>query len=237
MDCEVNLDSIRALDERIGTYERTVIKLKRARNLLLNVSKLPPEVLGNIFYRNVTLEGDFGGLDEGSHNFLLVCHHWFEVASRTPDLWSFWGNTRKDWARWSHRSRTAPLNLVLNSDDYKDSHLDTTLCNTLRDRATRDTIRRVHLKARDPVLLSSTVAQVTANREELRSNSMECAHTPGESGIILGSDWVFAIGVTFCNGGSGILNPSQSFIVSLPEGRHWSPDEGETALYHGVAAR
>ena len=173
MDCEVNLDSIRALDERIGTYERTVIKLKRARNLLLNVSKLPPEVLGNIFYRNVTLEGDFGGLDEGSHNFLLVCHHWFEVASRTPDLWSFWGNTRKDWARWSHRSRTAPLDLVLNSDDYKDSHLDTTLCNILRDRATRDTIRRVHLKARDPVLLSSTVAQLTANREELRSNSME----------------------------------------------------------------
>ena len=64
-----------------------------------------------------------------------------------------------------------------------------------------------------------------------------CAHTPGESGIILGSNWVFAIGAIFCNGGSGILNPSQSFIVSLPEGRHWSPDEGETALYHGVAAR
>ena len=58
---------------------------------------------------------------------------------------------------------------------------------------------------------------------------------PGESGIILGSDWVFAIGAIFCSG-SGILNPSQSFIVSLPEGRHWSPDEGETALYHGVAA-
>ena len=62
-----------------------------------------------------------------------------------------------------------------------------------------------------------------------------CTHTPGESNIILGSDWVFAIGTTFCNGGSGILNPSQSVVASLPEGHHWSPDGGETTLYHGVA--
>ena len=173
MDREINLDSICALDEQISEYERTVIKLKRARNSFLNVSKFPPEVLGKIFHQNVTLEDDFGGLDEGSHNFLLVCHHWFEVASRTPNLWSFWGSTPKDWARWSNRSRTAPLDLVLDGDECKDSHLNATLCNILRDRATRDTIRRAHLRAKDPVLLSSIVTQLTANREELQSDIME----------------------------------------------------------------
>ena len=170
MDCK---DSIHALEEQIREHEKAIIQLKRARNPLLNVSKLPLEVLGKIFHWNVTFKGHFDGLDEGSHNFLLVCHHWFEVASRTPDLWSFWGNTPKDWARWCHRSGTAPLDLVLNGDDRDDSYLDTTLCNILRDRATRYTIRRVHLKAKDLVLLSSIVAQLTANREELQFNNIE----------------------------------------------------------------
>ena len=164
MDCK---DSIHALEEQIREHEKAITQLKRARNSLLNVSKLPLEVLGKIFHWNVTFKGHFDGLDEGSHNFLLVCHHWFEVASGTPEVWSFWGNTPKDWARWCHRSGTAPLDLVLNGDDRDDSYLDTTLCNILRDRATRYTIRRVHLKAKDLVLLSSIVAQLIANREEL----------------------------------------------------------------------
>ena len=100
MDCEVNLNPIRALEEQIREHEKTAIRLKHVRNSLLNVSKPPPEVLGKIFHWNVTLKGDFGGLDEGSHNFPPpVCHHWFEVASRTPELWSFWSNNLKDWAR------------------------------------------------------------------------------------------------------------------------------------------
>jgi len=64
MDCETNIDPIRALERQIGEYERIVINLKRTRNSLLNVSKLPPEILGNIFRWNVTLQGDFGGLDK-----------------------------------------------------------------------------------------------------------------------------------------------------------------------------
>ena len=69
MDCEVNLNPIRALEEQIREHEKTAIRLKHVRNSLLNVSKPPPEVLGKIFHWNVTLKGDFGGLDEGSHNF------------------------------------------------------------------------------------------------------------------------------------------------------------------------
>ena len=61
---EINIDSIRALDEQIKEHEKAAIKLKRARNSLLNVSKLPPEVLGKIFCWNVTFKDDFGGLEK-----------------------------------------------------------------------------------------------------------------------------------------------------------------------------
>ena len=173
MDREANIDSIRALEQEIMEHERAIAKLKRARNSLLNVSKLPPEVLGNIFRYNVTLRGDFGGLEKGSHNFLLVCHHWSEVASRTPELWSFWGNAPGDWARWYRRSGTAPLDLVLGGYGYTEGHFDATLRDVFKDRATRDTIRRVHLSAGGTGLVNSILSSLIPDCDEVRSNSVE----------------------------------------------------------------
>lgn len=59
MDRETNVDSIRALEEQIKEHERAIIKLKRTRKSLLNVSTFPPEVLGNIFCWNVPLREKF----------------------------------------------------------------------------------------------------------------------------------------------------------------------------------
>lgn len=75
---EINIDSIRTLDEQIKEHKTAtiIIRLKRTRNSLLNVSRLPPEILGDIFSWNVTIKDTFGGLEERSHNFLLVCHYW-----------------------------------------------------------------------------------------------------------------------------------------------------------------
>jgi len=147
MDRELNLDFILTLEKQIEECEgdeKTIIRLKRSRNSLLNVSiLLPPEMLGSIFHRNVIPDGDFGGLQKGSYNFLLVCHHWFEVASCTPKLWSFWGNSIEDWTHRHVRCGTTPLDLVLvTSTGLK---LDGRLCDVLQDRAARNTIRRVHL--------------------------------------------------------------------------------------------
>jgi len=170
---EINIKSIRALDEQINEHERVLIGLKRARNSLLNVSRLPPEVLGKIFHWNVISKGNFDGLEDGSHNFLLVCHHWLEVASGTPELWSFWGNTLKDWARWHRRSGAAPLDLVLdgNSDDGT-SKFDAVLRDVLRDHAARDAVIRVNLRGGDPDLLRSVISPLTAIFEGIRPNNM-----------------------------------------------------------------
>ena len=171
MDREVNLDSIRVLEKQIREHEKAIIQLKRARNSLLNMSTLlPPEVLGRIFRWNVIPDEYFGVLPKASHNFLLVCHHWFQVASGTPGIWSFWGNSIQGWARRHTRHRTAPLDLVLRQHTNQD--LDDTTRDALRDRATRDTIQRVDLKGTAEVL-NSVISSIVTKGEEPRSNSVE----------------------------------------------------------------
>jgi len=173
MDCEINIGSIRALDEQIREHERATTKLKRTRNSLLNVSTLPPEVLGNIFRWNVIPKDDFDGLEEGSHNFLVVCHHWLEVASRTPELWSFWGNNPKDWARWYRRSGTAPLDLVLGGYGYDGRYFNAALRDALEDHAAKNTIRCVHLAAGSIGLVKSILDLLTPDCEDPQSNDIE----------------------------------------------------------------
>ena len=150
-----------------------IIKLKRARNSLLNVSTLPPEILGDIFRRNVNLVGDFGRLEEQSHNFLLVCRHWFEVASHTPELWTSWGNNLQDWTERHLRHPTAPLDLVLNGRQFKEGSFIYSMETALQDRAARDTIRTIHLVSGDSELLDSILSPSAPDYEEIRSSSLE----------------------------------------------------------------
>jgi hypothetical protein len=172
MDREVNLNSIRALEEQIGEHEGEIIQLKRTRNSLLSVSKLPPEILGSIFHRNVIPLGDFGPLPEASHNFLPVCHHWYRVASNTPSLWGFWGNSIRDWRRRHARCRTAPLMLVFRGR-YGEL-VDDELHDALQDCAARDVIRQVHLRGFGVrTLLESVISSIIIEGKEPRSIGLD----------------------------------------------------------------
>ena len=169
---EVTTESVPAPEDQIKEQERAIIKLKRTRNSLLNVSKLPPEVLGNIFRWNVIPMDNLWGWEVRSHSFLLVCHHWFEVATCTPELWSFWGTTPNEWKQCYRHSKTAPLDLVLDVDN-DDGSFDAALRDVLQGRAARNTIRRIHVSAEDARLLNSIISSLTINREGFQPSNLK----------------------------------------------------------------
>ena len=185
MGRETNIESIRALEKQIEEGKGDKIQLKRARNSLLNIStRVPPEILGEVFSWTL-VRGDptsgrdshFDGFPEGSYNFLLVCHHWFNVASHTPKLWTFWGNTVEEWKKLHHRHpQVAPLDLVLNGLGAPATSLipiNGTLEDVLRDRATRDTVRQVHLSGCIAGVISSIISVLTPVGEGVQHRSIE----------------------------------------------------------------
>lgn len=175
MGCEINADRIVILEEQIKQHEKIMFGLKRSRNSLLNVSTLPPEVLSSIFCWNMTLDEPFDGLKERPYNFLLVCHHWFEVASRTPELWAFWGNNLEHWEERHLRSSVGvPLDLVLNErlEDTYDSFSESQRV-ALEDRAARDTVRRLHICSDSDHLTTSVISPLLSPRGGLRTNNLE----------------------------------------------------------------
>ena len=168
MGHEINHDSILVLDAEI-------IRLKRTRNSLLNIARIPPEILGHIFHISVTEVGDphFAGIPKGAYNFLLVCHHWFQVALRTPGLRSSWGNNLKDWKRWHLRSGISSLDLILDGWRYGGGVLDKTLQDALRDRAARDVIRKVHLRGCGAELIAAIISSLIPEGNGVRPSSIE----------------------------------------------------------------
>lgn len=183
MGQEKNIESIRALEKQIRDGNGDIIKLKRARNSLLNISlRTPPEILGYIFAwtlardeeYSVHSDAHFSGLDKGSYNFILVCHHWFKVASSTPQLWSFWGNSLRDWKRLYRYAGAVPTDLVMDmfATDLDEPSFDPVLC-VLINRAAQDKIRQIHLRDDDTLRVGVILSLLTPSKEETSEKCIE----------------------------------------------------------------
>ena len=182
MGREVNEGYIHDLERKIEEGMGDVIQLKRARNLALNISvRIPPEILGCIFCCSVSRKRDHHHHSMrpqgGSYNFVLVCHHWFEVASHTAELWSYWGDTLEQWLRWSKYPGTHPVDLTLNGYKYA-GPLPTlfnqtlqSLWGPLRERAGRDAIRSINFRA--DVSTTAILSALTLDDEGVQCSSVE----------------------------------------------------------------
>ena len=182
MGQEKNFEGINALEKEIAKGGGDIIKLKRTRNSMLNISVLvPPEILGYIFNLVVVLSRchskhqgtDFAGSEKGSYNFLLVCHHWLEVAYSTPELWIFWGNSLEDWEKRYFRAESAPVDLVLYGRGGCPDALSDPLKNNLLRRTAQDKIRKIHLDSNNLDLLTSIISSLTPSGEGARERCLE----------------------------------------------------------------
>ena len=176
MGPEANIDAIHALEKRIKEGDGDITKLKRDRNSLLNIStRVPPEILGYIFNWCLVRKPDwlFEGLRKGSYRFVLVCHHWFETASQTPELWGLWGNKLRDWKKRHHRSGATPVDLVLDHYELSPAVFDKSLQDAVRSRVIQNTIRQVLFFSEDFSTLKPIISSLTPDDEGGQNENIE----------------------------------------------------------------
>ena len=100
-----SIDKLRKeLEDGIRTHTEAILTMKRRLNSLVSITRLPPELLTEIFLHFADLERASavrpyhcatpygGGHQVGSvYNWVRiahVCHHWREVALTAPRLWT-----------------------------------------------------------------------------------------------------------------------------------------------------
>ena len=109
------LDEKRSIiDRSIARLEESIRALKSRRNELSPISRLPVEVLCNIFKFSLDENRERG--PESWTNFSQVSQHWRSSALNAPELWT---NIPLNYPRWAQemliRSKMAKLTIRLRS--------------------------------------------------------------------------------------------------------------------------
>ncbi|RDB25738.1 hypothetical protein Hypma_006084 [Hypsizygus marmoreus] len=118
-------DAEKQIDARLAALDVSARVLKRQRNAIAPISKLPPETLCNIFQhvRDADREQSPGCINWArvSH----VCAHWREIAINFPSLWTYIEHQyHKEWIReMLLRSKGAPIYISANSSRNSEQFL------------------------------------------------------------------------------------------------------------------
>lgn len=83
-------------------------------DLIVVSERINAPALGNAFHRGIILVDHSGESEKGSCKFFLGFHCWFCVVSRTQELWGFRHHILDARSKRYQRSRTIPIDLVLN---------------------------------------------------------------------------------------------------------------------------
>ncbi|TBU30531.1 hypothetical protein BD311DRAFT_787152 [Dichomitus squalens] len=122
------------IEDEIEQHFKAIITLKRLLNAKVAISRLPSELLAEIF---VCLARDPHSRPEMARGAYIsaiygtslqwirtsqVCHAWREVALTTPRLWSFISVTRRDALEaFLARSKQAPLSVCIDNLSFYES--------------------------------------------------------------------------------------------------------------------
>ena len=99
----------------IARLEETIRALKSRRNELSPISRLPTEILCNIFKLQVTLNDWDIPRPDSWNNFSQVSRHWRSLALSAPELWT---DIILSYPRWTHEmlKRSIKAKLTIRSE-------------------------------------------------------------------------------------------------------------------------
>ena len=107
--------AIEALQKQIDLHFKEINKLRSTQNFHIPVSRLPAELLSEVFLYIVETglqDGDLG-FAWGTFGFRRVCRRWNEVAVGFPQLWVWWASGAfSAWHLFNVRSKGVPLSLT-----------------------------------------------------------------------------------------------------------------------------
>ena len=102
--CVVDGWNLRASSDKFLTRPANIVPTECASAIRLPsqesqsaISRLPPEILGDIFFQNVLQLPTQRGSCYGLFSFLFVCWRWYNVARCSPHLWCHLGSNINHW--------------------------------------------------------------------------------------------------------------------------------------------
>jgi hypothetical protein len=144
------LDTIELVDLEIEKHlsAAAIVDLKRRRNTLVPISRLPPEVLGGVLLL-VAADSPLGVCHNWARRLtplLAVCKHWQQVAIAYPKLWSQWDQMETRWLPiFAFRSQKSLIKIEL--DDIRDPSFLTSWATLFENPELRARVNEMHIDA------------------------------------------------------------------------------------------